>query len=366
MGYQSRAAVLREYGGEVSIETIEVDEPADNEVLVRTAACGVCHSDLHFKQGAMPHFPVPTVMGHEAAGVVEKVGKAVRGIEAGDHVVVCNTIYCGTCQQCLVGRPHLCLDRMGPAARRPKGAPPRLKGEGGKLIPFTDLGGFSELMLLPERAVVKIDKDIPLDRAALIGCAVLTGVGAALNTAQIKPGGRVAVFGCGGIGASIIQGARIAGAREIFAVDIMESKLEQAKSFGATDVIDSSKADPVATIREKCGGVDYAFDAVGNTHLLCQCFSSLGPRGTAVLVGAIPAGQKVEIEARGFLGEKSITGSLMGSNRFKLDVPFYLDLYRQGRLDLDSMISARRPLDQLNEAFKDMEGGAALRTVITF
>src|SRR3546814_764878 len=270
MSYQARAAVLREYGGDVTIETIEVDEPADNEVLVRTAACGVCHSDLHFKQGAMPHFPVPTVMGHEAAGVVEKVGKNVRDLQPGDHVVACNTIYCGTCKQCLYGRPHLCLDRMGPAARRPKGSSPRLSANGEKLIPFTDLGGFAELMLLPERAVVKIDKDIPLDRAALIGCAILTGVGAALNTAKIEPGSRVAVFGCGGIGASIIQGARIAGAREIFAVDIVDSKLEQAKGFGATTTIDSSKTNPVSAIRDQCGGVDYAFDAVGSTDLLCK------------------------------------------------------------------------------------------------
>lgn len=163
MSHLARAAILREHGGDVSIETIEVDDPVDNEVLIRTAACGVCHSDLHLKQGSLTQFPVPTVMGHEAAGVVEKVGSKVIGLQPGDHVVACCTIYCGACQQCLSGHPHLCLDRAGSAARRPKGASPRMQVNGQKLIPYADLGGFCELMLLPARAVVKIDKDIPLE-----------------------------------------------------------------------------------------------------------------------------------------------------------------------------------------------------------
>jgi S-(hydroxymethyl)glutathione dehydrogenase/alcohol dehydrogenase len=238
---------------------------------------------------------------------------------------------------------------------------------GQKILPFSDLGGFSEFLLLHERAVVVIDKDIPLDRAALLGCAVLTGVGAALNTAKVRPGSTVAVFGCGGVGSSIIQGARIAGARQIIAVDVVPSKLDSARHFGATHVVNSAERTALEAILDLSnGGVDYAFDAVGNTKLLTQCFSSLGPRGVAVLVGAIPAGQTLEIEARGLLGEKTITGSFMGSNRFHLDMPYYIDLYRQGRLDLDSMISVRLPLERLDEAFAAIEQGEVMRSVVTF
>lgn len=365
MGTKSFGAILRQYGGDVSIEEIEVDDPLDNEVLVRTAACGVCHSDLHFKLGAMPHFAVPAVLGHEAAGVVEKVGSAITSVKPGDHVIACNSISCGACSQCLVGRPHLCMNRA--PARRPRGSRPRLSQNGAKLLPFSDLGAMSQYMLLPERALVKIDKDIPLDRAALLGCAVLTGVGAALNTAKVTPGSTVAVFGCGGVGSSIIQGARLAGARQIIAVDIVEGRLEAAMRFGATHTVNSKDNDAVSAIMDLTGqGVDYAFDAVGNVKLLSQCFASLAMRGLAVLVGAIPAGEEVRIEARGLLRERSITGSFMGSNRFQLDMPYYLDLYRQGKLDLDSLVTNRVPLDQIGAAFTAMEQGEGMRTVITF
>jgi S-(hydroxymethyl)glutathione dehydrogenase/alcohol dehydrogenase len=365
MGTKSFGAVLRSYGGPVSIEQFEVDDPMDHEVLVRTVACGVCHSDLHFKKGAMSHFPVPAVLGHEAAGIVEKVGAAVTDFQPGDHVIACNSIACGTCHRCIAGEPHLCMNRA--PSRRPRGSRPRLSLDGGKLLPFSDLGALSQYMLLSERALVRIDKDIPLDRAALLGCAVLTGVGAALNTAKVKPGSNVAVFGCGGVGSSIIQGARLAGARKIIAVDIVPAKLEAARHFGATDVIESNQGDPVKAIMDLTGeGVDYAFDAVGNVGLLAQCYASLAPRGVAVLVGAIPAGQELKLEARGLLRERSITGSFMGSNRFQLDMPYYLDLYRQGRLDLDSMVSARLPLNRIDEAFTAMETGEAVRSVIVF
>lgn len=365
MATRSFGAILRGYGGAVTIEEIEVDDPLDNEVLVRTAACGVCHSDLHFKLGAMPHFPVPAVMGHEAAGIVEKVGPAVSSVAVGDHVIACNSISCGNCNQCLVGRPHLCMNRA--PARRRRGQAPRLSQGGARLLPFSDLGAMSQYMLLPERAVVRIEKDIPLDRAALLGCAVLTGVGAALNTAKVKPGSTVAVFGCGGVGSSIIQGARIAGARRIIAVDIITGRLEIAARLGATDVINSAETNAVSAIKDLTGeGVDYAFDAVGNVKLIAQCFDSLAPRGLAVLVGAIPAGEEIRIEARGLLRERAITGSFMGSNRFQIDMPYYLDLYRQGKLDLDTMVGKRMPLQDVDAAFLAMERGEGLRTVITF
>jgi S-(hydroxymethyl)glutathione dehydrogenase/alcohol dehydrogenase len=365
MGVRSMSAILRSYGGDVTVEEVEVDDPMAHEVLVRTVACGVCHSDLHFKQGAMPHFPIPAVLGHEAAGIVEKVGSAVTDLQPGDHVIACNSFSCGTCQTCLAGAPHLCVNRA--PARRPRGAPARLRQGGQKMLAFSDLGALSQFMLLPRAALVRIDKDIPLDRAALIGCAVLTGVGAALHTAKVAPGSRVAVFGCGGIGSSIIQGARIAGARQIIAVDRVPSKLRAAIGFGATDTILAGDADPVSAIMDLSGGgVDYAFDAVGSTKLLSQCFAALAQRGTAVLVGAIPAGEKLAIDARGLLRERKLTGSFMGSNRFQLDMPYYLDLYRQGRLDLDALVSQRLPLERINEAFQAFDGGENMRTVITF
>jgi S-(hydroxymethyl)glutathione dehydrogenase/alcohol dehydrogenase len=223
------------------------------------------------------------------------------------------------------------------------------------------------MMLLHERAVLKIADDIPLDRAALLGCAVTTGVGAALNTAQVAPGSSVAVFGAGGVGISVIQGARIAGARQIIAVDIRDSKLATARHFGATDVIDGTAGDTVREIKRLSGGgVDYSFDAIGQPKVLEQCIYCLAPRGLATLVGAIPPDQKVEFSSGHLFVEKRIQGCYMGSNRFHLDMPKYLDLYRQGRLNLDDMISRRGRLADVNEAFRAMEAGEVTRTVLTF
>jgi S-(hydroxymethyl)glutathione dehydrogenase / alcohol dehydrogenase len=223
------------------------------------------------------------------------------------------------------------------------------------------------MMLVHERAVVKIDDDLPLDVASLVGCGVTTGVGAALNTAKVTPGSSVAVFGCGGVGCSVIQGARLAGARQIIAIDIVASKLEAASHFGATDVLLSGSEDPVKAIKRLSGGgVDFAFDAVGNTTRTAQCFYALAPRGLAVVVGAIPQGQKLELEPGHFYVEKMITGSIMGSNRFHIEAPQYLELYRQGRLDLDAMISARVTLDGVEGALAAMEAGEVTRSVIMF
>lgn len=367
---KARAAIFREIGGDLSIEEVDVDDPTDNEVRVRTAACGVCHSDLHFMQGSIAG-PVPTIPGHEPAGIVEAVGAGVRSVAVGDHVMACTSMFCGRCTQCMLGRPHLCSDRR--ACRRGRGEPPRISQHGEELAQFADLSGFSELMLLHERAVLKIDDDIPLDCAALVGCGVTTGVGAALNTAQVRPGSSVAVFGCGGVGSSIIQGARIAGARQIIAIDIVAQKLESARHFGATHTIlsgeagDSGDSDPVRAIKKLSkGGVDYAFDAVGNVTLAAQCFYCLAPRGLAVVVGAIPQGQTLQLAPGHLYAEKSLTGSSMGSNRFHIDAPQYLELYRQGRLDLDAMVSARLPLDDVNDALAALQEGLVTRSVIMF
>ncbi len=359
-----KAAVCREANRPLAIEDIDLAAPGPEEVLVKTVACGVCHSDLHALHGKIAT-PMPSVLGHEPAGRVVAVGARVRNVAVGDHVIACTSMFCGSCAQCVQGRPHLCVDR-GACARGADEAP-RLSRSSELIHPFVELGGFAEAMLLHQRAVVKIDKDIPLDRAALVGCAVTTGVGAALNTAQVTPGSAVVVFGAGGVGISIIQGARLAGARQIIAVDMLDSKLANARKFGATDTLNPTGVDAVKTLKKMTrGGADFAFEAVGIPKLLEQAFYCLAPRGTAVLVGAIPQGETVSLHAGHFFQEKRIIGCMMGSNRFTLDAPRYLEFYRQGRLDLDGMVSRHMPLEQVNEAFRAMEAGEVTRTVLMF
>ena len=359
-----KAAVFREIHQPLSIEDVDLADPGPEEVLVKTVACGVCHSDLHVVHGGIPS-PRPAILGHEPAGRVLAVGSRVRNVAVGDHVIACTSLFCGECTQCVMGRPHLCTDRA--FSQRATGEAPRLSQGGTEIHQFVDLAGFAEGMLLHHRAVVKIDRDIPLDRAARVGCGVTTGVGAALNTAQVTPGSTVAVFGAGGVGISVIQGARIAGARQIIAVDLLDGKLENAKRFGATDTINPSTTDPVKAIKKMtAGGADFAFEAVGVPKLLEQAFYCLAPRGTAVLVGAIAQGQQVTLNPGHFFQEKRIIGCMMGSNRFTLDAPRYLELYRQGRLDLDRMVTRQAPLEDVNKAFRAMEAGEVTRTVLVF
>jgi S-(hydroxymethyl)glutathione dehydrogenase/alcohol dehydrogenase len=358
------AAVFRAPEQPLTIEEIQIDEPGPREVLIRTVASGVCHSDLHYVHGLLP-LPAPAVLGHEPAGIIEAVGSEVTSVKPGDHVIACTSMYCGDCVQCLSGRPYLCSNRSV-CQRSPK-LKPRLSQKGAALHQFVDLGAFAEKMLLHEHAIVKIADDIPLDCAALLGCAVTTGVGAALNTAQVAPGSTVAVFGAGGVGISIIQGARIAGARQIIAIDLHDGKLETAKHFGATHTINASAGDPVKEIKRLSnGGVDYSFEAIGNKTVAEQAFYCLAPRGAATLVGVMPAGQKVEFVAGHFFTEKRVQGCMMGSNRFRIDMPKYLDLYRQGRLNLDDMVSRHGRLKDINKAFHDMEAGEVTRTVLMF
>jgi S-(hydroxymethyl)glutathione dehydrogenase/alcohol dehydrogenase len=361
---QIQAALFRTLDQPLTLETVDIDAPGPHEVLVRTVASGVCHSDLHALHGTLPT-RTPAILGHEPAGIIEAVGDEVTTVTPGDHVIACTSMYCGSCTQCVLGRPHLCTNRY--ACLRPKGARPRLSQNGNAVEQFADLGSFAEKMLLHERAVVKIGEDIPLDRAALVGCAVTTGVGAALNTAQVTPGSSVAVFGAGGVGISVIQGARIAGARQIIAVDLLDHKLETAKHFGATHTLNAKTGDIVKDIKRLSnGGVDYSFDAIGNKQVAEQCFYALAPRGLATIVGAMPPGQKIELLVGHFFVEKRIQGCFMGSNRFQLDMPQYLELYRQGRLNLDDMISRRGRLEDVNEAFRAMAAGEVTRTVLLF
>jgi S-(hydroxymethyl)glutathione dehydrogenase/alcohol dehydrogenase len=359
----SQAAVLDRIPGQLRIADIQVGTPLANEVLVRTKAAGVCHSDLHFMQGAMP-YPVPTVLGHESAGVVEAVGSAVQGLVPGDHVVSCLSLFCGHCEYCLSGRPALCLKQ---GLGRPADAEPRLSLDGVGLTQFLGLSSFSQYLLVHEHALVRIDPQMPLDVAATLGCGVLTGLGAVFRTAAVRPGESVAVIGCGGVGLSAIQGAELAGAARIVAVDLGPGKRDLALRLGATDYVDSSAGDPVAAVRELTGGgVDHAFEAVGLGVTSAQAFAMARRGGTATVIGMFKPGEQVSISGLELLQEKKLQGSLMGSNRFRTDIPRYVDLYLRGRLRLDDLISARTTLAGVNEAYAHLGTGAVARQVILF
>ncbi|MFI5316177.1 MAG: Zn-dependent alcohol dehydrogenase [Myxococcota bacterium] len=356
-----KAAVLRAVKQPLTIEDIEISKPGPHEVLVRTVAAGVCHSDLHFQTGAYM-YPMPAVLGHESAGVVEQVGSEVRYVAPGDHVITCLSVFCGHCEFCLSGRPALCTKHD---TRRKPTDPPRLSKGGQPVWQFLDLSSYAEQMLVHENAIVKITKDMPLDRAALIGCGVTTGVGAVFNTAKVPPGATVAVIGCGGVGLSAVQGAAIAGAGRIIAVDMLDSKLELARKMGATDAVNAKKGDPVQQVKELTGGgVDFSFEAIGLKVAAEQAFGMLKNGGTATVIGMIPLGQKVELPGVDFLFEKKIQGSSMGSNRFRTDMPKYVDMYLNGKLNLDDMVSKRIKLADVNDAFAALEKGEVARQVI--
>jgi S-(hydroxymethyl)glutathione dehydrogenase/alcohol dehydrogenase len=358
-----KAAVFHGAHQPLTIEDVKIDRPRGREVIVRTVASGVCHSDLHFVDGLYP-LQAPAILGHEAAGIVEEVGDQVTYVKPGDHVICCLSVFCGHCEMCVSGRPNLC---RAPSRQRSADMPPKLTWRGTPVVQFANLGAYAEKMLVHENAVVKIREDMPLAAAALIGCGVTTGVGAVLNTAKMEPGASVAVFGCGGVGLAAIQGARIGGARMIIAVDTVESKLAKAKELGATHVVDASSRDPVEAIREiSGGGVEYSFEAIGLKRAAEQAFECLAIGGTATIIGMIPVGQKVELDGPSFLQEKKIQGSAMGSNRFLRDMPRYVEFYMQGRLKLDEMITRTGRLEDVNDAFRAMKAGEVARTVLLF
>lgn len=359
-----KAAVLNAQPGELEIEDVDIDEPGPREVLIRTVAAGLCHSDLHFLEAKYPH-PVPAVLGHESAGVVEAVGRDVFDVAPGDHVITCLSVFCGHCEQCLSGHPSLC-ERKGSELIRPADDRPRLSRGGSPVAQFLHLSSFAERMLVHEHAVVKVSEDMPLDKAALIGCGVTTGLGAVFRTARVEPGSTVAVFGCGGIGLAAVQGARIAGANTIIAVDLIESKRALAAELGATHTVDAGD-DPVARVRELSGGgVHNSFEAVGLKLTAEQSFKVVRNGGQATVIGMIPVGTMVEIHGPELLYEKTLTGSNMGSNQFRTDMPRFVDMYLDGRLKLDEMLSGHLRLEDVNEGFAAMKTGEVARNVILF
>src|SRR5579862_5476263 len=343
-----KAAVFHEPHAPLTIEDVQHAPVQRREVLVRTAFAGLCHSDLHFIEGLYP-FPAPCVLGHEAAGVIEAVGDDVTYVKPGDHVITCLSVFCGECPQCMTGHPNLCENtevKLLPGAAR------RLTWKGAVLNQAMNLSAFAEYMLVHEHAVVKVRDDVPLDRCALVGCGVMTGVGAVFHAAKVEPGATVAVIGCGGIGLSAVNGAALAGAERIIAIDTVAAKLDLARELGATDTLNASNVDAVQQIREMTGGgVHYSFEAIGTKATAEQSFQMLRPGGTATIIGMVPFGLKIELNGYDFLRDRKIQGTSMGGNRFRVDMPRLLSLWKQGRLKLDHLISGRIKLNEINEGF---------------
>ncbi len=359
----TKAAILEATGESLVIGEITVAEPMPHEVLIDTRACGLCHSDLHFIDGAYPH-ALPLVPGHEAAGVVRAVGSEVRSVEPGDHVVTCLSAFCGQCEFCVTGHMALCL---GGATRRPKDAAPRLSRDGQAMQQLLNLSALSEQMLIHENACVAIDKDMPLDRAAILGCAVTTGAGAVFNAAKIVPGETVAVVGCGGVGLATVNAARIAGAGKVIALDPLPEKRALAETLGATHSFDPT-AEGVAKdiVKLTGGGVHYAIEAVGRQASADMAVNLLRRGGTAIVLGMMPLDCKVGLGAMDLLGGKKLQGAIMGFNHFPVDLPRLVDFYLRGLLDLDTIIAERIGLDDVNAGFDKLREGHAARSVVMF
>jgi S-(hydroxymethyl)glutathione dehydrogenase / alcohol dehydrogenase len=359
-----KAAVLIELNKPLEIEDLSISKPGPHEVLIRTAACGLCHSDLHFIEGAYPH-PLPAVPGHEAAGIVEAVGSEVRTVKVGDAVITCLSAFCGHCEFCVTGRMALCLG--GDTRRDPRDAPRLSRADGSTVNQMLNLSAYAEMMLIHEHACVAVNPDMPLDRAAVIGCAVTTGAGTIFNACKVTPGETVAVIGCGGVGLATINAAKIAGAGRIIAADPIPEKRELAKKLGATDVVDALADGAAAEIIELTkGGVDHAIEAVGRPASGELAVKSLKRGGTATILGMMPLQHSVGLSAIDLLSGKKLQGAIMGGNRFPVDIPRLVDFYLRGLLDLDSIIAERIPLSAINEGFEKMKKGDSARSVIVF
>jgi NDMA-dependent alcohol dehydrogenase len=366
---KASAAVLFEVGQRLSIREVEVAPPRAGEVLLKMAAGGVCHSDLHVMTGHLVG-ALPAILGHEGAGVVAEVGPGVTSVKPGDHVIPLWRVSCGACEYCTGGRPALCPEGMQIRLTGRLGdGTTRFSLDGKEIRHFAGVSSFAEYTVVPERAALKIPDDLPLERAALLGCAVVTGVGAVINCARVRPGSSMVVFGAGGIGLNVIQGGAIAGAERIIAVDVVERKLGYARQFGATHTVDAAAGDPVAQVRDLTGGrgVDYAFEAIGLTTVMRQAYDCLAKRGLAVIVGVSPMTAEVSVPVMSLVfEERALTGSIYGSSRPRTDIPRLIGLYRAGRLKLDELLTRTYPFREINEAYAALERGEVARSVVTF
>ena len=363
---KAKAALCREHNKPVVVEEIAVGAPKRGEVTVKLGACGVCHSDLSAITGTIA-LPLPLVLGHEGAGVVEQVGEGVADLAPGDHVIFSFIYMCGKCRFCAAGRPVLCLEQ-GKALTTPlEGTPRTHDAKGAPLNIFSGCGSMAEYATVSAENLIKIDPKIPMEVAALVGCGVTTGVGAVFNTAKVTPGSSVAVFGCGGVGLSVIQGAVVAGARRIIAIDTIEPKLQMAKKFGATDTI-LFKEDPTKELKKLTGGgPDYAFECVGSGELAAIAYRAISRGGLAVVVGVAKPSDSTALRTMTLpFEEKTITGSYFGSCVPRVDFPRMLSLYMAGRLKLDELITRRYSIAEAPQAFADLQAGKNARGVIVF
>ncbi|MFT3663293.1 MAG: Zn-dependent alcohol dehydrogenase [Gordonia sp. (in: high G+C Gram-positive bacteria)] len=363
---KTNAMVLLEIGKPLELREIELDAPRSREVVIDVKASGLCHSDLHFMQNDFG-VPLPAVLGHEVAGVVSQVGSEVTRLKVGDHVVTNLISACGQCVRCQQGDQVRCLDPD--AVRRRPDEKARYTLDGRNVPQLGDIGGFAEKILVHERNATVVDETIPFSRAALLGCAVVTGVGAAKNGAPVRFGDSVAVIGCGGVGLNVVQGAALAGAREVIAIDLHPEKRELAKRFGATDTIDPTAEDVLARVREitPFGGVDIAFEVVGLEETAQQALAITNVGGRAYVLGVMKPGTEVVVPGPALLApQKHLAGNYMGSTVADEDIPLYAEMYNQGRLNLDDLVADEIRLEDVNEAYRRLEEGATARSVIVF
>jgi len=362
-----QAAVLSGVNSGFQVCDVDLAPPRHGELLVRIAASGLCGSDLNAMSGKRKLVPFPAILGHEAAGVVVGCGPGVERVREGDSVVLSIVPSCGSCRACAVGRLNYCaVAEAAMSAGALLDGTRRLSDGGTELHHFLTVSSFAEFAVVPESGAVVLPDGIPLDQAALMSCAVLTGFGAVHNTARVAAGSRVAVFGCGGVGLNIVQGARIADAARIIAIDVVADKLALASRLGATDIVDASAADPVAAVRDLVGGADYAFEALGREETIQQAWASLDVRGKLVLVGLLASGARLTLDAGPFVSEQSVLGCYFGSADLARDVPILVQHYRSGDLVLDELISRRIMLDELDDAFADLRSGRGVRSMLVF
>ena len=361
-----KAAVLYEKFQPLVIENLELEGPKEHEVLVKLTASGVCHSDLHYMKGDREH-PMPVVLGHEGAGIVEEIGPGVTYAQPGDHVVLSFVPTCGRCSYCVKGRQHLCESRYQLRGNMLDGTT-RLRNGSQEVHHFNGLSTFGEYAVVPEDSLVKIREDAPMDRMALIGCGVATGVGSVINTAKVKPGSSVVVIGAGGVGLNVIQGAVLAGAEAIIAVDIYGNKLENALQFGATHMVDASGEDVLERVKDITRGemADYAFEVIGSTDAINQALATTKRGGTTVVVGVTPTGAELKIDPDFLHLDRILMGCTYGSCYPRADMPMLIDLYMARRLKLDELISATLKLEDINSAFEALDQGEVARTIIRY
>ncbi|NND84603.1 MAG: Zn-dependent alcohol dehydrogenase [Acidimicrobiia bacterium] len=364
---EARAALLTEQPGALSFGVVDVADPGPREVRVRTAACGLCHSDLHALEGQL-QTPLPSVVGHEASGIVESVGSEVTDFVPGDRVVACISQFCGSCAACVRGETWLCQRREQPPLIRPDDAPPRLTHAGAPAGQFLAIGGLAEYFLVHEHALVRLRPEMPLDIAALLGCGVLTGYGTVVNRAKVRPDESVVVIGCGGVGLSAIQAAALSGASPIIAIDLHDHALELAKELGATVTINANFETPTKMVRALTGGgADHAIEAIGFPKTMEDAVDMIRPGGTAYLIGIAPIPSTMELSAfRLVWFNRGVQGVLMGANNFRRDIPALADLYLAGRLPLDRLLTDRIPLEEAGTGFDAMRSGSLGRSAVVF